>query len=180
MRVYDLRLEEGIASLAVPGRADRDWLHQMVRGVSLASRWHPIVVEPIVPEGRGLTDVMPLDTVDLALSATAARALLDVVEGFAEALPLGGYPAGYSLFNVTHVVDALDLDRSKVTYTADGRIDKIVQHAFVPEKLRRVPVFKLPQRPRSSVYVTDPFVDRVTQAELRGFAFGTPLWTDES
>jgi hypothetical protein len=180
MRVYDLRVDPfRQARLAVPGRADRDWLHQMVRGVALTSRWDPIVVRPVLPPRSALADLMRLDTVDCALSATAARALGDLLEGHAELLPLGGLPPSYSLLNVTTVIDALDLAEAKVAYTADGRLDRVVRHAFVPRLVRGVPLLKLPQRPRSAIYVNQDFVDRVAEAELTGFSFGSPLWTDE-
>ncbi len=179
MRVYDLRLElEGVGALAVPGRADRDWLQEMVRGVPLADRWHPIVVEPVLPAGAAITDCLPLEAVDRALSATAARALAATLEGFAELLPLAGTPTGYSLLNVTRVIDALDLRASKVTYTADGQLDRVVTHVFSAGRLRGVPAFKIPQRPRSTIYVTDVFADIVAEAELTGFSLATPLWSD--
>jgi hypothetical protein len=180
MRVYDLRVDPSSRErLDVPARAERDWLHQMVRGLPLTTRWQPIVVRPLVPAHGTLKDLMPVDTVDRALSVTAVRALGDLLEGHAELLPLGGVPPGYSLLNVTTVLDALDLAEAKVTYSADGRLDRVVRHAFVPRLIRGVPVFKLPQRPRSAVYVSQAFVDRVAEAELSGFVFGAPLWTDE-
>lgn len=179
--MYDLRLDlEGVGSLTVPGRADRDWLQEKVRGVPLAGRWHPIVVEAVVPAGAALTDCMPLGSVDRALSATAARALRETLEGSAELLPLTGAPTGYSLLNVTRVVDALDPVASKVTYTADGQLDRIVTHVFAADRLRGAPVFKIPQRPRSTIYVTGVIADLVAEAGLTGFGLRTPVWTDET
>ncbi|HMK34583.1 MAG TPA: DUF1629 domain-containing protein, partial [Desulfomonilaceae bacterium] len=76
------------------------------------------------------------------------------------------------------VVDALDEPRSEVERFDSGRIMSIEEYSFIEERLLGVVVFKLPQRPLGWPYVTDPFVERVQAAKLKGFRF-RPVWSSD-
>ena len=104
-------------------------------------------------------------------SSRAVTALSDLLQGNGELLPIVCDDEYYSIFNVTRVVDALDEANSSLKLFSDGRIMYIERHAFFPQKLRGINVFKIPQKPLSHVFVTDTFVDRVKAADLKGFEF---------
>jgi hypothetical protein len=129
---------------------------------------------PRLPKGDtpGLSSHIPV------FNPKAVKALADFVEPSGELLPVTCGGERFFLFNVTRLVDALDETNSDLKRFSDGRIMMIDRHVFQPEKLRSVVVFKLPQKPLSCAYVTDPFVQRVNDAGLKGFKF--PLvWSSD-
>lgn len=96
-----------------------------------------------------------------------------------QALPLNfdeGQSAGYSLVNITHVIDALDVAASDIQYFDDGALWRVNTYSFKPELVREQWIFKIPQAPYKA-FVTDRFVDRVRQAGLSGFDFEL-VWSD--
>ena len=111
-------------------------------------------------------------------SSRAVTALSDLLQGNGELLPIVCDDEYYSIFNVTRVVDALDEENSELTLFSDGRIMDIDRHAFFPEKLKGIHVFKIPQIVLMDVFVTDAFVDRVKAADLKGFEF-RPVWSSK-
>ncbi len=106
------------------------------------------------------------------LKKPAVEALGPVLLKYGQLLPVRGEDVW--LFNATTVLDALDRERSGIVYFDDGNIAVIERHVFDEGRIGMAEVFKLPMR-ASSVFVTDPFVDRVRSAGLRGVSF-RPLW----
>src|SRR2546426_4216032 len=87
-----------------------------------------------------------------------------------ELLPLARDEATLVVFNVTTVLDALDVDRSAlVTFPSTGRIMKVKSYVFRPERLRAVNAFKVPQLLRGSAFFTDEVVVAVEGACLPGW-----------
>jgi hypothetical protein len=108
----------------------------------------------------------------------AVNALSDMLEPNGELLPITCEGEDYFLFNVTRLVNALDEENCDLERFDDGRIMTIDHYSFFKERLRGEVVFKLPQKPLSWVYVTDPFVLKVNATGLRGFKF--PLvWSSD-
>ncbi len=101
----------------------------------------------------------------------ALNALVDLLKPNGQLLPITCEGEEYFLFNVTRLVDALDEDNCDLERFDDGRIMDVDRYAFFMEKLRGETLFKLRQDPLGSVYVTDPFVQRVLETGLRGFRF---------
>lgn len=76
------------------------------------------------------------------------------------------------------MVDALDEDNCELKRFASGRIMDIISFSFFREPLLEMTVFKVPQCILTEVFVTDPFVERVKAAKLKGFEF--PLvWSSD-
>ena len=113
-------------------------------------------------------------------SQRAVDALRELLESHGELLSadcLNCTHTGYLIFNVTRVVDALDMERSEFQrFQSSGRIMQIIHHEFNGHRLQGVHIFKVPQLHRSDVYVTDTFVRRVQDAGLSGFTF-RPVWS---
>lgn len=111
-------------------------------------------------------------------NAGAPAALAGLLEGNGELLPTICDGEECFLYNVTRVVDALDENNCGIERLDSGGILDIERHAFHEKKLRGIPIFKIPQYVPGWVYVTDPFVKRVQETGLRGFAFSLVLSSD--
>lgn len=133
-----------------------------------------------------IAPVMKLDTADRTysdfpwlgehtsfLKKPAIDALAPVLAAYGQLLPVKGEEVW--LFNTTMVLDALDLEQSKIAYFDNGDILDIERHAFREASIGVVEIFRLPIR-ASAIYVTGSFVDRVRDAGLRGVSFAH-VWT---
>ncbi len=112
----------------------------------------------------------------LLLNAAAKHALGELLEAHGELLPLACDSTPYWAFNTTRMVDALDVDGSKLLRASDsGRVLLVTKHVFRPEALGRSAIFKLPQTPRGLIYVGEAFVQLVRDTSLLGLTFQT-IW----
>jgi hypothetical protein len=109
------------------------------------------------------------------LRERAVGLLRSDLERYGEFLPLDCTEPVW-LFNVTEVVDALDLDNSNIVPFDDGTIMTIERHVFNPHAIGDAEIFKLPIR-ASSVYVSRRIADRIRELGLEGVDF-EPVWRD--
>jgi len=111
-------------------------------------------------------------------NAKAVEVLKDLLEPNGELLPIACDGVGLFLFNVTRFSDALDEANCDLVRFDDGRIMIIDRYSFIKAELVGEIAFKLRQEPLSWVYVTDPFVERVRVAKLKGFEFRL-VWSSQ-
>jgi hypothetical protein len=105
-------------------------------------------------------------------SRRAVVELRDLLDGNGELLSTFIGPEEYFLFNVTRVIDALDVSRSDVIrFENSSKVLDIDSHVFYRGRIGGIPIFKIPQVLTMDVFVTDRFVDRVHTAGLKGFWF---------
>lgn len=176
MNVYMLRADVDRYQSLVLVR-DQEWagLLENFDGQPLATRWSPVDVE-VVDDVSFSRQLPPSDFPSLlaphipVFSEAAITALRDFLDGNGEILPLKCSEGTYFVFNVTRVVDVLDVEHSQFQRLASGRILDITSHEFHADRVDALTIFKLPQLHRSYVYVTDPFVQRVRERGLTGFA----------
>lgn len=140
-------------------------------GAPLGKRWTGKEKFSLTPERLPKGDTPGLSSHIPVFSARALKVLADFLERRGELLPILCDRETYFLFNVTHVIDALDEPNCDIERFNGGRIMSIDRYAFVEKKLMGEILFKLPQAPLGWVYVTDPFVDRVKTEGLKGFKF---------
>lgn len=184
MDVFKLKDDVDRAGLLEPVDEEAfDWLREHA-GRPFGSAWRPLPVVGVVdrdyPEPPSL-DAAPISGY-LAVSPRAVAALADLVEGFAEILPLDCDPPGYHLLHPTRVVDALDVEASDVEPYHDGGVKRVRRWVLRRGLLEGVPIFHLPQFVHSAAYVTDVFAARVAEAGLTGFDLRPlrPLaWSDD-
>ena len=88
-----------------------------------------------------------------------------------ELLPLACSEPDLVIFNVTRVLDALDEQASALVRFSSGRIMQITRHAFRPDVVSGVDIFKIANLRMSSTYVSGRFVEKVKAAGLRGLVF---------
>jgi hypothetical protein len=175
MNVYHLKPEtEGYQSLALASEEERPKIEDRFDTTPIGAEWSAPVVKVIYEEDRP-TDFATLAAIP-AFGARAVDALGDLLREHGELLEVEGVE--FRVFNVTAAPDALDEDRSEVKrFRSSGRILRILRYELRPEMLSGVSIFKLPQQPRSRVYVTDSFVERVTEAGLVGFDLSEVVWS---
>ena len=84
----------------------------------------------------------------------------------------------YKLFICGREIDALDLSRSELDYYPDGAVRQVTRYEFT-EAIQAAPaIFRLTHR-RSKIFVSNPFVDAVTENKLTGFVF-TEVWNNQT
>jgi len=89
---------------------------------------------------------------------------------------IANHPLAYFALNVTQFADALVESASDVKrFPGSLRALAIERYVFDPDLLGDLEVFKIPQRPKPDVYVTDKFLLTVEEHRLRGFAL-RELW----
>jgi hypothetical protein len=111
-------------------------------------------------------------------SQKAQSVLLPHIAPYGEVLPVHFDEAAFAIFNVTHIIDALDEQASEIKYfKSSGKVMTIERFVFKPEVIKDQWIFKLPQD--ASNFVTDRFVEVVRAAGLRGFEF-IKLWSGEA
>jgi hypothetical protein len=100
----------------------------------------------------------------------------EILEENGEILTLSCTEGEYFAFNVATSIDALDESLSDIRrFESSGRIMRAVRYAFFGDRLKGAAIFKVPQIPRSEVYVTDRFQKVVIDNHLTGFDFAS-LW----
>jgi hypothetical protein len=111
-----------------------------------------------------------------AFSKRACDALMDLLKPNGELLPLEYERGEYFFYNVTTVIDALDISKSKCRFWCDPPTTAagISYFAFHEEKLARAPIFRIIEKPIYTL-VTNEFVDRVSECGLNGFEFNK-IW----
>jgi hypothetical protein len=139
--------------------------------------------EPAQPRPTGpIADVTTVNSVikNCVWSPRARRALEPHVGHCGEFLPLICDEAEWVLFNVTRIVDALDVPASKIAYfkSTPGKVMAFDEMVFKPQALAGEIIFRIPQRSSSDIFVTDAFVRLIEAHGLVGFEL-KPVWSDE-
>jgi hypothetical protein len=161
----------------------------------IGEAWFPVQVEESkhtyshIPGDYPLVNGFPNDCITPFFSQQAAAALADLLEGNGELLPLVCDFGQYYAFNITREVEALDEGRSEFKLLSEIDPDLlsispdasdilcISRYQFSSEMVAELNIFKLPKRYHAEMpLVTDRFVERVRDANLKGFAFNL-LWS---
>jgi len=101
-----------------------------------------------------------------------------MLEENGEILPLSCNEGEYYAFSVTTLIDALDESKSQVErFESSGSIMRVLEYAFFGDKLGGATIFKIPQFPRSEVYVTGKFHKLAVENDLLGFKF-IKIWEE--
>ncbi len=152
-------------------------------GSLLRDTWKPVAVKRVKTNENGkilLASDFPGGSLGDLIVSSHARALIgSVLEQYGELLPLTCDEGDFWTLNVTSLVDALDEAMSEILRApTSDRLLMVYKHAFRPEKLRNVMLFKLPQLKRSTVFVTDEFVNLIRSKDLVGLRF-KQIWAPD-
>jgi hypothetical protein len=178
MRVFILKADANrYESLLPSDRSNSLDVFQRFDGTPMGSSWVPWTVELARPNGYEdlpIGDFPSMATNVPVFSERAVASLESLLLERGELLPLVCKEGSYFAYNITTVLDALDIEKSSVIRFKSGRIMDITRHEFFPAKVTSS-IFKLPQVPLMDVFVTDEFRDAVSRHELKGFIF-KPAW----
>lgn len=143
-------------------------------GKRISGIWNPIEVVAYVDTKIG--DSLYLFPGGPIFSERAVEVLKEFLEDRAEILPIKYNKGSFYVINITNVIQAVDIDKSKVVrFPSSGRIMKFESIAFFKEKLDNQPIFKISELPRTQVFVSDSFRESVINNNLTGFKF-TEVW----
>ncbi len=131
-----------------------------------------------VPRAKRKGDTPGLSSHIPVFNERSVEALRYLLEPNGELLPMTCEGERYYLFNITRVVDALDEPGCDLKLFRDGSIMAVERYSFLEDRLIGEAVFKLPQELLSYPFCTDPFVQRVKAAGLKGFKFDL-LWSSD-
>jgi hypothetical protein len=162
-------------------------LNQMIAHQSpLTSNWRPIKVRrghPTSNESKAKEADFPWygGGAHIILRRSAVDALQPLLDEYGELLPLEDEQGvELYLFNCLKTVDALDFDKSEISYFDDGvTIIRIKRYAFLTEKLDDLAMFRLAENGLSNIYVSQRFIDAVKRAKLVGLRF-REIWPTAS
>lgn len=180
--ITDNPLYEGFALADAPSLLGRENIHEDIIPAfgCLKSdlKWKPVALSKVwsIPQvlGRVTTfqDYPGLDFGDPAFSKRACDVLKEFLEPNGELLPLNSERGEYYFFNITSVVDALDVENSICHFWQEppSTALEIDHFEFHEEKLKVPPIFRLREYPQGTI-VTDEFVKRVKDYGLNGFEF---------
>jgi hypothetical protein len=147
-------------------------------GKSMMNTWNSELEFAFIPERLRKSDTPGLSSHIPVFTPRAVEALADFLESNGELLPITCEGKRLFIFNVMRVIDALDEENSELKLFDDGDIMDILRFSFFPEKIGRTTIFKVPQCILTGVFVTEPFVKRVEEANLKGFKFRL-LWSND-
>jgi hypothetical protein len=139
----------------------------------LAPFWTPQAVTGRV---RAFNDYPCVNLVIPAFSRRAVDALRDLVEPNGELLPLVSRVGEYYAYNITTVADVLDLKQSEIQWMDNRHIFalSINRYECHGDRMEGLSIFRLVEH-GAAAFVTQVFVDRVREHNLRGFHF-VKLW----
>src|SRR5262245_60868431 len=173
MSVYILESDDKFQDLSVVD--DQDWeIVYRLDGTPQRESWNPLKVEVYSDDGN--LELDEGDFVQLAglvpiFSGRAAKRLREILKASGEFLALASNAKDYVAFNVTNIIDALNVNHSEIVYFPNGKVLDIKRFVLNSEPLYQSVMFKIPQMPLSRVFVTDHFVDSVRDSKLKGFVF---------
>lgn len=153
---------------------DFETINVAIDGTPRQSGWKPIPVKLVrSDEGQDLveSDSPWLGAHALIFRARAVESMGKVLREFGELLPLACSEADVWIYNPTRVVDALDESASSVLRFNEGGIMMIQRYVFRADVVRDVDVFKVPNLRVSPTFVSQRFVDRWNEGDLKGIEF---------
>lgn len=114
------------------------------------------------------------------LTERAIEALHDLINPYVEFLPLHSDVGHFTAFKVLHFVDALNRNESMIEWFPQLKKDvgrprvvrQIKKFVFHENRLENEVIFRIPELPfGTEVFVTDRFMDVITEHRLKGFQF---------
>lgn len=145
-------------------------------GFSVSHSWQPVLFHcsNLPLHGTSYGDCLSLATHIPVFSERAVRTLKPSIGQCGEFLPIttDADIGQYYAYNVTYIVNALDLSKCVVKYyKSSGRIMDVPMPVFTTSILGKTTIFKEGVLSLKDVFVTEVFRKMITKAELKGFMF---------
>lgn len=189
---------EGLALNDTPSVLGRnDLMEDMMPGYGVSDvfrNWHQSNLQDVwkAPAVYGdISDNNDFPGINMILPAFSERAyevLGSVLEANGELLPLESKSGKYYFYNLTNVIDALDLNKSNCDFWCDPpttAID-IARYEFNEKTIGDSEIFRIIENPIATI-VSDKFLRRCQEAGLKGLCFrkiwpfdNDKLWREEN
>jgi hypothetical protein len=184
MKIYFFDTADGYAYINLPTEELDRYRPDPPR--SLASRWLTPTFDYVRrDQSRSYlpkSDFPSLLSEISVISSKAAIRLRPILEACGELLPirLSNDTDNYYLFNVTAVVNAVDMQRSKFFKLPSGAIGHCLKLVFDPAKIPSGTLFfkNTQMGPVTEIYATEAAKQPVENAGLTGYEFRL-AWSDE-
>jgi hypothetical protein len=164
--------------LIVPKEKDVEKLVNFYKfdGTTIMNCWEPVQVDVYDKIKRSDTPTFNSGPV---LSERGVAILKDLICGSAEILPLKYKREQYYVLNVTNILDCIDYSKAQyIPFSSSGRPMVFTNYAFKYEAVKNEHIFKIIEHPKSNVFVSDYFRNRVIESGLVGFRF-EEVWNSE-
>jgi hypothetical protein len=173
MTVYLLKADYRYQGLVPPPDPAMIDVMQRFDGTPIGKSWEVVTVEVDDDEPTDLPvgDFSLLGSHLPVFSRRAVELLRKDLEQHGELLKVACDCGEYYAYNVTTLIDALNVEDSDIHYFAPGRIMRVRRYSLYLDRLQDALIFKLPQVPLLNVFVTDRFVDLIEPTGLTGFHF---------
>ncbi len=181
--IYDLwPPEEGYELCQPIHKEDYENIRLLVNGELRRKTWKPIPMR-IIKKDQGkklLSSDSPWFGSDaLVFKYQAVEAMTPLLQKHGELLPLLCKETEVTMYNPTHVLEALDPEKAIIKYFPNSSDIMMVKHySFREELVRDVDIFKLPGR-ASNTFVSQRFVDLWNASGLKGLRFRL-IWSSDS
>lgn len=125
---------------------------------------------PLIHDSPGVAAILP------AFSGRACDCLRQYLQGNGELLPLDTVNGEYYIFHITRFIDAVDHQRSKITYLKSDPVYVVDIHEYAmrEDMIAEAHIFRAYDLP-IHVIVSEAFVRTVLSSKLRGFVF-VKIW----
>lgn len=175
-RVYEPSGLEGF-EWALPVDDEENLRLARIFGQPQSSSWQPVRMKLLKQDERYRrrkpSDTPWMGSFLMVMKPKAVDALLDLCLAAGELLPLACDDAELFAWNVTTVVDALNLEKSSLVRYPDGGVMTITEYFFKPDVIADLVAFRIPED--LTIFVGQAFVDRAKSAALVGTVF-KELW----
>lgn len=169
---YELTSLEGAWGLSVANREQSLLTTDLPKDQPVADTWEPLQMTGLWADmGRRMHRTDIPNYVGLVFPDTALEVARTILGNDGEFLQFDVRHEGtYWYYHCTTVIDALDLQHSKVKlFPAGHRIMRVMEYAFHDHIVKDHAAFQIPQLGR--VYYTQPAVDKLLALDLTGLAF---------
>jgi hypothetical protein len=178
MKIWEMVKNEAIGeSIIIDGEESYKFFDNNFYGKE-ADSWGAVYVKTL--KGKKKCDMYEFSDGYPIVSERTVSVLEKYLEGRVQVLPVI-YNDNDKLFvlNVTNLIDCLDHERSEIRRLSSGRVGSIDNYVFKYHLLNDAYIFKIPETPRSRIFVNDTFKSAVEEAGLIGFVFIEVWESDE-
>ncbi|HRI70536.1 MAG TPA: hypothetical protein PK156_40165 [Polyangium sp.] len=174
MRLYEYRRTKGYEMLMWVDDEAHDALDRL-NGKPKCKKWKPVRVERVRVNMResGRPSDAPFMFMSgiLVFRRSAVDALRDILDAHGELLPLHD-AGGVELFAYNpRALEAIDYAQSKGWRNDKGGLDIVETHVFFPSVVEGIDIFRQSEEKRGMIYLSERFLARWKQANLKGLDF---------
>ncbi|MGC7873762.1 imm11 family protein [Desulfosporosinus sp. SYSU MS00001] len=184
MRIYKLKSDvENYEWLTLVNEEDWRMMNHLFNGQPAAEKYRSIQVIKMNDQDRDrpLSDCPYLMPGISILNQKAIDKIWHLFSPYSELLPLSSYEGKFYIVHVTNILDCIDYQKSifkRFKNSPESQIMRFIKYAFHSDKVGSNLIFKIIDQPKSTVFVTQEFVNYVNSTDITGLKFDL-VWDSE-